>query len=97
MRVRHVLVTIGLAAAPVILAVSPADALLPGQTICYDTNGTPVVNPSDPGQFENCVTRPPRSGSGSGGNAPVLCDGTLNYLTGEYTYTNCTPVQPYQG
>ena len=95
MRVRHVLIAVGLAAAPVVLAVSPANALLPGQTICYGADGSPVVNPADPDEFEHCVTRP--TGSGSGGNLPVLCNGTINYATGEYTYTNCTPVQPYQG
>src|SRR5829696_4943470 len=35
MRIRHALVALSLAAAPVALLVSPANALSPGQTVCY--------------------------------------------------------------
>jgi hypothetical protein len=96
MRIRHVLIAVGLGAAPAALAVTPAGALAPGQTVCYDTAGNAYLNPADPGQYEHCVTRPPRSGSG-GGNYPSLCEGTINYSTGEYTYGPCTPVEPLQG
>ena len=97
MRIRHLVIAVGLVAAPVLLTVSSTDALAPGQTVCYDSAGHAVLNPADPSQYENCVTRPPRSGSGGGGNLPVECHGTINYSTGEYTYDHCTPIQPLQG
>ena len=62
-RVASSFIAVGLAAAPVVLAVFPANALMPGQTICYGADGSPVVNPADPDEFEHCVTRPTGSGS----------------------------------
>ena len=97
MRIRHLVGAVGLTATPVVLTVWSTDASPPGQTVCYDSAGHAVFNPADPSQYENCVTRPPRTGSGGGGNLPVFCHGTINYSTSEYTYDNCTPVQPLHG
>lgn len=76
-----------LSVAPVVVAATSASALAVGQTVCYTSNGTPVVNPPSEDGYEYCYTR---SGSSGGGTGPVLCTITATSYT-------CTPIQPLQG
>ena len=84
--IRKLLAAAGLSAALLLTAV-PANALSVGDTICYSADGTPVINPSNPDDFEDCVTR---SGSGSGGTGLQVCTVTV------YGF-RCTPLVPLQG
>ena len=47
-----------LLAAACLLAASSAHALLPGHTVCYDDSGHAVMDPPNPDDYANCVTRP---------------------------------------
>ena len=78
-----------LSVAPVVVAAAPASALAVGQTVCYTSDGTPVVNPPSEDGFEYCFTRPASTGGGGNGG-PVLC-------TISSTSYNCIPIQPLQG
>lgn len=76
-----------LSVAPVVVAASSASALAVGQTVCYRSDGTAVINPVSEDGFSYCVTR---SGSAGGSGGPVLCTITS-------TSSSCTPLQPLQG
>lgn len=76
-----------LSVGPVVVAAAPASALAIGQTVCYTSDGSPVVNPPSEDGYEYCFTRPAGSGGGGG---PVLC-------TISSTSYSCTPLQPLQG
>lgn len=85
--IRKLLAAAGLTAALLLTAV-PANALRVGDTVCYTADGSAVVNPSNPDDFDHCVTR---EGSGGGGdNLPQLCTVTA------YGF-RCTPLVPLQG
>ena len=92
-------------AASALLVTVPAGALTAGSTVCYTADGTPVVNPPNPDDYDNCVPRPPSTGGGGGGGGPVLCTvGVHAYSyddglgsTGPYTIKKCTPIAPLQG
>ena len=85
--IRKLLAAAGLTAALLLTAV-PANALSVGDTVCYTADGTGVVNPSNPDDFDYCVTRQPYGGGG--GNLPRLCTITAYGMT-------CTPIAPLQG
>ena len=93
-----------LAAAPIVVAV-PANALSTGDTVCYAADGSAVVNPSNPDDFEYCVTRESSGSSSGGGSTPVLCTADVYFhsyddglgSTGPYRVKSCTPIQPLQG
>lgn len=90
MSLRTIIATAALAVAPLLTAV-PAGALTAGSTVCYAADGTAVVNPPNPDDYENCYTRSGSGGSGGGGNTPYLCTVTAA------GYKNCTPILPLQG
>ena len=103
---RKFIATAVLAVAPLLFAAAPAGALSVGSTVCYTANGTPVFNPPNPQDYDNCVTRQGSGGSGSGGSGgPVLCTADVYSYgyndglgsTGPYTLRNCTPIMPLQG
>ena len=83
----------------------PANALSPGDTVCYAADGSAVVNPSNPDEFEYCVTRESSGSSSGGGSTPVLCSANVYSYgyddglgsTGPYRVTSCTPLTPLQG
>ena len=83
----------------------PANALSDGDTVCYAADGSAVVNPSNPDEFEYCVTREPSGSSSGGGSTPVLCSANVYSYgyddglgsTGPYRVKSCTPLQPLQG
>ena len=89
---RKLLAASALALAPLAFVAGPADALSPGQTVCYAADGTAVVNPPNPDDFESCFTRP---STGSGGpSGPQLC--TITVYSSGYGIS-CTPIVPLQG
>ncbi len=100
---RKIILTAALAFVPVLAAV-PAGALSPGGTVCYAADGTPVVDPPNPDDYEACATNPGPGGSGGGGG-PQLCTVGVHYngyddglgSTGPYTIRKCIPIQPFQG
>lgn len=100
---RKLFVAAALAASP-LLASLPAGALAAGSTVCYTADGTPVVNPPNPDDFESCFTREGTGGSGGSGG-PQLCTvdvysyGSDDGLgsTGPYRVRSCSSVTPLQG
>ena len=103
--IRKLIATAVLAAAPLLAVAAPAGALSPGGTVCYTADGTPVVNPSNPDDFESCYTS---SGGGGGSGSPTgpsLCGVDIHDYgyndglgsTGPYTIVSCTPIVPLQG
>jgi hypothetical protein len=92
MRARSLLIAAGLAVVPVapLLAVTPAHALLAGHTVCYDDSGHAVMDPPNPDDYANCLTRPGGGGTTTGGGGkPVLCTITASGMT-------CVPYLPLQ-
>lgn len=99
MSIRKVIAVAALAIAPVLAAAS-AGALSEGDTVCYAADGSYVVNPANPEDFEYCVTR--ESSGGSDGNTPYVCTADVYSYgyndglgsTGPYTIKNCGPLRP---
>ena len=87
-----------------ILAAPAAGALSVGDTVCYAADGSSVVNPANPEDFEYCVTRESSDGS-SGGNTPYACTADVYSYgyndglgsTGPYTVKDCSPLRPLNG
>jgi hypothetical protein len=102
MSIRKVIAVAALAIAPV-LAAAPASALSEGDTVCYAVDGSAVVNPANPEDFEYCVTRE-ASGS-SGGSTLSVCSADFHSpgyndglgSTGPYTIKECQPLRPLSG
>jgi hypothetical protein len=103
MSIRKVIAVAAFAIAPVLLA-APVHALSEGDTVCYAADGSSVVNPTNPEDFEYCVTRE-SSGDSSGGNTPYVCTADVYSYgyndglgsTGPYTVKNCGPLRPLNG
>jgi hypothetical protein len=102
--IRKIVAAAALAVASLAVAV-PANALSPGDTVCYAADGSAVVNPSNPDDFEYCVTRESSGTSSGGGSTPVLCTADVYFYayddglgsTGPYRPKSCTPIKPLQG
>ena len=100
MSIRKAVAVAAFAIAP-LLAAAPASALSEGDTVCYASDGSSVVNPANPEDFEYCVTRESSGGSG-GGNTPYVCTADVYSYgyndglgsTGSYTIKNCGPLRP---
>ncbi len=103
---RKIIAAAALSIASLFVVAGPASALSPGGTVCYTADGTPVVNPPNPDDYDFCATNPGSGGSGGGGGGgPVLCtvdvySGGYNDglgSTGPYTVRSCSPIMPFQG
>jgi hypothetical protein len=103
MRARSLFAAVVLTAAPIVpmAFATPAHALLPGHTICYDSNGNPVQDPPDPTQYTNCRTRAGGGGTtAGGGGGPVVCDITITETSPggpEGGTSKCGKLKPLQG
>lgn len=103
MSIRKFIAAAALTVAPVLVAV-PAHALSQGDTVCYAADGSSVVNPPNPEDYESCVTRESSGGSG-GGSTPYLCTADVYSYgyndglgsTGPYTVKSCSPIRPLTG
>ncbi len=103
--IRKLIATAFLATAPLLVVAAPAGALSPGGTVCYDADGSPVVNPPNPDDFESCYTNTGGGGSGGGGTGVSVCGVDVHDYgyndglgsTGPYTIVHCTPLAPYNG
>ena len=86
MSIRKLILAATLAVAPIAVAV-PANALAVNHTVCYNDEGSYVVDPPSEDGFAYCVTR---TGSSGGSTGLQLCTITVNGV-------NCTPYAPLQG
>lgn len=103
MLIRKIIAIAAFAVTPIVAAV-PAGALSVGDTVCYASDGTAVVNPPNPEDFEYCVTRE-ATGDSTAGNTPSVCTADVYSYgyndglgsTGPYTVKKCTRLQPLRG